>query len=118
VQLDLNQLGTAEYELDQCEAALADGAAIAATAALDRADEALSGLRTQWESLNQTEQQLLGQLAKPIRCRRDALAQRLPAVHAVSVGKPDPAAEAEEAELARLYGEQSPASTNGQTAST
>jgi hypothetical protein len=82
----------AGVEVSAAETALEDEMPQAARDALDRADDVLTQLREQWPSMSAAERRVIGDMARTVRGRRDAVAARLPVRRVVSdaVAEVDP----------------------------
>ncbi|MDO8211788.1 hypothetical protein [Conexibacter sp. CPCC 206217] len=82
----------AGVEVSAAETALDDEMPQAARDALDRADDILAQLREQWPSMTPIERRMIGELARTVRARRDAVAARVPVRRVVTdaVAEVDP----------------------------
>lgn len=82
----------AGVEVSAAETALDDEMPQAARDALDRADDILAQLREQWPSMTPIERRMIGELARTVRGRRDAVAARVPVRRVVTdaVAEVDP----------------------------
>jgi hypothetical protein len=82
----------AGVEVSAAETALEDELPQAARDALDRADDVLAQLRERWPSMSAAERGVIGEMARTVRGRRDAVASRLPVRRVVSdaVAEVDP----------------------------
>ena len=96
MDLDLKVLAEASMAVERAEAAVGDGAFMAARDALDEAELHLATLRERWPAMEAAERTLAGRAAAPVRQRIDAIAHRLPRATALSEAAPeedpDPAA--------------------------
>lgn len=68
----------AAVEVSAAETALEDELPQAARDALDRADDVLADLRERWPEMSPIERRVIGDMARAVRGRRDAVAARLP----------------------------------------
>lgn len=68
----------AAVEVSAAETALEDELPQAARDALDRADDVLADLRERWPEMSAIERRVIGDMARAVRGRRDAVAARLP----------------------------------------
>lgn len=68
----------AGVEVSAAETALEDEMPQAARDALDRADDILTELRERWPAMSAAERTVIGEAARVVRHRRDAVSARLP----------------------------------------
>lgn len=68
----------AAVEVSAAETALEDELPQVARDALDRADDVLADLRERWPEMSPIERRVIGDMARAVRGRRDAVAARLP----------------------------------------
>lgn len=68
----------AAVEVSAAETALEDELPQAARDALDRADDVLADLRERWPEMSPIERRVIGDMARAVRGRRDAVVARLP----------------------------------------
>lgn len=74
----LKPLADVSMALTAAEEALEAGSTLAAREATDEAAEQLDALRGAWPQMSKAERQIVGQTAKPLRERLDAVRGRLP----------------------------------------
>jgi hypothetical protein len=98
----LKLLAEAGLELSAAEEAAGCGEIGQAGDALDRAGEALAGLRADWPAMTPAERAIVGRAAAPLRARLDDVRARLPKRVALSEGAPerDPDEEVDPAQAA------------------
>jgi hypothetical protein len=89
MDVHLKRLAAASLAAERADEALADGATITATEALDEARAELQALREGWPAMSSTERAIVGRTAVPVRERIDALAGRLPKVSALTQAAPE-----------------------------
>ena len=85
----LKRLAEAGLEVTAAEEAAGAGEIGQAGDALDRADEALTGLREAWPAMSPAERAIVGRAAAPLRARLDDVRARLPKRAALSEGVPE-----------------------------
>ncbi len=74
----------AAVEVSAAETALEDELPQVARDALDRADDVLADLRERWPEMSPIERRVIGDMARAVRGRRDAVVARLPVRRIVS----------------------------------
>ena len=89
MDLDLKVLAEASMAVERAEAAVGDGAFMAAREALDEAELHLATLRERWTAMEAAERTLVGRAAAPVRQRIDAIAHRLPRATGLSEAAPE-----------------------------
>jgi hypothetical protein len=88
MDVHLKRLASASLAAERADEALAEGATVTATDAVDEARAELQTLREGWPTMTAAERTIVGRAAAPVRARIDSLAARLPKVSALGDAAP------------------------------